>query len=151
MAGFVAEVVSCSLWVPIDVAKERLQVRRGLMPKYHHFISHTALAHVSALMHTWVVSPWQVQSRLPDVSLHYKGGVDALRRILKTEGIRGNCLRFFDLYLHLFLYLYRYLIRIPIIMYIPFPFPFISLSLLYLCCVSVTFLTSPVFLLVRLP
>jgi hypothetical protein len=54
-AGFTAEAVSCLLWLPIDVVKERLQVQR-LTEGY---------------------------------AGNYKGNLDALRTIWRTEGFRG--------------------------------------------------------------
>jgi len=58
-AGLLAELASCTLWVPIDVVKERLQVQstlssHGLQPPYA-----------------------------------YSGNWDAVTTILRTEGLRG--------------------------------------------------------------
>ncbi|KPA86483.1 putative mitochondrial mitochondrial carrier protein (MCP3) [Leptomonas pyrrhocoris] len=53
VCGLAAETVSCVVWVPIDVAKERLQ------------------------------------SQPPTLRARYTGSVDALRRILTNEGLRG--------------------------------------------------------------
>jgi hypothetical protein len=53
MCGLGAEAVSCLVWVPIDVAKERLQ------------------------------------SQPPTLPARYASSVDALRRIMTNEGVRG--------------------------------------------------------------
>eukprot|EP00747_Dinoflagellata_sp_TGD_P085621 gnl/TRDRNA2_/TRDRNA2_162946_c1_seq5.p1 gnl/TRDRNA2_/TRDRNA2_162946_c1~~gnl/TRDRNA2_/TRDRNA2_162946_c1_seq5.p1 ORF type:complete len:276 (+),score=39.94 gnl/TRDRNA2_/TRDRNA2_162946_c1_seq5:47-829(+) len=59
-AGLVAEAVACIIFVPVDVIKERLQVQRAV----------TAEASASA----------------PPA---YKGSLDAVRVIGRTEGLRG--------------------------------------------------------------
>ena len=61
-AGMIAETVSCVLWVPIDVTKERLQIQE------------TRKGHdkCGARNHT-----------------NYRGSIDALRTIMRTEGLRG--------------------------------------------------------------
>jgi hypothetical protein len=72
-AGLLAEVVSCILWVPIDVVKERLQVQSTLSTL--HRIPNTGTS-ASILSQS-------------NQSLQYKGNLDAFATILRTEGVRG--------------------------------------------------------------
>mmetsp|Transcript_860 Transcript_860/g.1044 ORF Transcript_860/g.1044 Transcript_860/m.1044 type:complete len:330 (+) Transcript_860:85-1074(+) len=60
LSGLTAETVSCVLWVPIDVVKERMQIQRVPDPKS--------------------VKPG---------SLYYKNGYQAITHIIKTEGLAG--------------------------------------------------------------
>lgn len=62
VSGMVAETVSCVLWVPIDVIKERMQIQ-----KYR-------------------------QQAVPSGEkqlVYYRNGVDAMRKIVRNEGILG--------------------------------------------------------------
>ena len=54
-SGLTAEMISCVIWVPVDVIKERLQV----------------------------------QSQLPPHVPRYRGNIDALMTISRTEGLCG--------------------------------------------------------------
>ena len=54
-SGMIAEAACCSVFVPVDVIKERLQV----------------------------------QSNTHSSTTHYKGSLDALRTIVRSEGLRG--------------------------------------------------------------
>lgn len=60
MSGMLAETVSCIVYVPVDVVKERMQVQRK-----------ANIASTSSL------------------GYQYNGSWDALRQIARTEGIRG--------------------------------------------------------------
>jgi hypothetical protein len=60
-AGMLAETLSCIIFVPVDVMKERLQIQR---PSTEASANHPGLR-------------------------NYSGSVDALRTILKEEGVRG--------------------------------------------------------------
>ncbi|KAL3809982.1 hypothetical protein ACHAXA_007758 [Cyclostephanos tholiformis] len=62
MSGMLAEAVSCVVYVPVDVVKERMQVQRNL---------------------TDVTGHYRHQNH------QYNGSLDALRQILRTEGMRG--------------------------------------------------------------
>jgi len=55
LSGMIAETTACTVYVPVDVIKERLQV----------------------------------QQNVPSISFQYKGSYDALKQILKSEGLRG--------------------------------------------------------------
>ena len=65
-AGMLAETFSCVLWVPIDVTKERLQIQEGCVQQsqQHH-------------------------ERKSMTTTNYRGSYDALRTIVRTEGLRG--------------------------------------------------------------
>jgi hypothetical protein len=60
-SGMLAEAIACIVYVPVDVIKERLQVQRSI-----------TLAEGSVAG-----------------SNHYNGGMDALKKILRTEGLSG--------------------------------------------------------------
>lgn len=75
VAGFLAETVSCVIWVPFDVVKERLQVQ-------------------SLLKQPSTTPASSVAGPTPSVGssgggLMYRGSWDALRTIARTEGLRG--------------------------------------------------------------
>jgi hypothetical protein len=60
-SGMLAETVACIIYVPVDVVKERLQVQHSI----------------------------QGESLRTITTTHYSGSMDALKRILKTEGLKG--------------------------------------------------------------
>ena len=64
-AGMLAEIFSCVLWVPIDVTKERLQIQEGC------------------------VQQSQQHHERRGMTTNYRGSYDALRTIVRTEGLRG--------------------------------------------------------------
>ena len=64
-AGMLAETFSCVLWVPIDVTKERLQIQEGC------------------------VQQSQQHHERKSMTTNYRGSYDALRTIVRTEGLRG--------------------------------------------------------------
>jgi len=59
LSGMLAETVACTVYVPVDVIKERCQVQQN------------------------------ISSPPSSTSFNYKGSVDALKQILKSEGLRG--------------------------------------------------------------
>lgn len=61
VSGMAAETISCVLWVPIDVVKERLQTQQ----------------------------PARAGGALHAADAPYRGSVHALRTILASEGVRG--------------------------------------------------------------
>lgn len=65
-SGMFAEAVTCIIYVPVDVVKERMQVQR-----------------VESLSLNNIESPRKPQS------YQYKGSWDALQQIIRTEGMRG--------------------------------------------------------------
>jgi hypothetical protein len=90
-AGFFAETISCVLWVPIDVVKERLQVQNSphvhssrvdVQKQHKHTPSAPTLTspHVNASKHTPAAAP---------PVYHYRGGLHALRSIVAADGVRG--------------------------------------------------------------
>lgn len=64
-SGMLAEAVTCIIYVPVDVVKERMQVqsRESLIPNNDSL-------------------------RKPQ-SYHYNGSLDALKQIIRTEGMQG--------------------------------------------------------------
>lgn len=62
VSGMVAETISCVFWVPIDVIKERMQIQR---------------------------SPASLHQPTPAQQVYYTSANDAIRKILKGEGVRG--------------------------------------------------------------
>ena len=64
--GMIAEVMSCILFVPVDVVKERLQVARSTIAKGAVENFSTSSAHG-----------------------HYRGSAHALRTIIAEEGLRS--------------------------------------------------------------
>lgn len=61
-SGLLAECISCILWVPIDVVKERLQTQSNL----------------------------QYNARLKNIHINtYNGNINAIKQILQQEGIYG--------------------------------------------------------------
>ena len=61
MSGMLAETICCIIYVPVDVVKERMQVQQQQKHKQVKNASDT----------------------------YYRGSLDALQKILKTEGLRG--------------------------------------------------------------
>ncbi len=74
-SGIIAETFSCILWLPIDVVKERLQV---------YIYNKFAQGMFGKLIKPFI---FQVQTSLKMYS--YKNTGDAIRTILKFEGVRG--------------------------------------------------------------
>jgi len=66
-SGMLAEAFACIIYVPVDVVKERMQVQQNL----HN------------------VSSSNISSQGAAQNYKYKGSWDALRRIIRTEGMRG--------------------------------------------------------------
>ena len=64
MSGIIAEAFSCVLWVPIDVTKERLQVQES-------------------------TNIDRGTSKIGSQQPAYRGSVDAISRIMRTEGLSG--------------------------------------------------------------
>ena len=64
-SGMFAEAVACTIYVPVDVVKERMQVQR-----------------IESLSLNNIESPRKTQS------YQYKGSLDALQQIIRTEGMR---------------------------------------------------------------
>lgn len=58
-SGMLAETLACIIYVPVDVVKERLQVQHSIQGESLH------------------------------TTHYYSGSMDALKRILKTEGLKG--------------------------------------------------------------
>jgi hypothetical protein len=82
LSGLLAECASCVLWVPIDVVKERLQVQEQL--KEMMMASKPPSSGPSGLPSATAAS----SSRHPPALL-YRGNLDAIRTIARTEGLRG--------------------------------------------------------------
>lgn len=68
-SGMIAEIACCTVFVPVDVIKERLQIQ-SVIP--------TTAEYLSSLPS----SPEQTKMR-------YRGSYDALRTIVRSEGLRG--------------------------------------------------------------
>ena len=64
-AGMIAETVACIIYVPVDVIKERLQVQMGKNNNHAKSIGHSREHY------------------------QYNGSLDALKNILRTEGLTG--------------------------------------------------------------
>mgnify|MGYP001124740864 CR=1 FL=1 len=86
-AGLLAEAVSCVVWLPIDVVKERLQVQSLAPPAVTAAAAAAAPATASA-SGTAVVTGSATGSAAPQ-PLQYRGTWDALRRIAREDGLRG--------------------------------------------------------------
>jgi hypothetical protein len=71
-AGMVAEAFSCILWVPIDVIKERMQIQRR---------PGGPLADTTG--------PASARRDAPSSGTYYKNTADAVRQILRSEGVAG--------------------------------------------------------------
>ena len=68
-SGMIAEIACCTVFVPVDVIKERLQIQ-SVIPTTAEFSSSSSS------------SPEQTKIR-------YRGSYDALRTIVRSEGLRG--------------------------------------------------------------
>lgn len=68
VAGMTAEIVSCLLWLPIDITKERLQVNLAIIRYNKYYFD-------------------KVQTNLK--TYYYKNSIDAAKQIIKTDGILG--------------------------------------------------------------
>lgn len=66
VGGMIAEAISCSVFVPVDVIKERLQVQTSFSQP----------------------SPSSSSSKSPSIAV-YNSSYDAFRTIARTEGFRG--------------------------------------------------------------
>lgn len=68
-SGMIAEVACCTVFVPVDVVKERLQIQS-----------------VIPTTPTYSSSP---SSPAEQTKMKYRGSYDALRTIVRSEGLRG--------------------------------------------------------------
>ena len=65
-AGMLAEVVACIIYVPVDVVKERMQVQQRVRQASNNNLSQSVL-----------------------YNYQYKSSLDAIQKIIKTEGFHG--------------------------------------------------------------
>lgn len=102
-SGLVAEAAACVLWVPVDVVKERLQVQhqlRELMAA--NATAHANRATAAAAAAATATSALPVGAALPSSlgpllpsaapmppAQLYRGNLDAIATIARTEGIKG--------------------------------------------------------------
>ncbi|CAD7947167.1 unnamed protein product [Amoebophrya sp. A120] len=73
LAGLGAEAISCILWCPVDVVKERLQVQQSLRE-------------VEKLRQSTMLPAERPHK---NKTFYYNNACDAVRKILQTEGVRG--------------------------------------------------------------
>jgi hypothetical protein len=101
-SGFLAETLSCILWVPIDVVKERLQVQSLLLESRQNIHTTGAAATPAVTVATAAASASPSATPRPTVAssttasttqtpkgLIYRGNWHALVTIARHEGLRG--------------------------------------------------------------
>jgi hypothetical protein len=81
MSGMIAEAISCIVFVPVDVIKERLQVQSTNNVFSNHFPSSSSLSSSS----TATISSSAPSSKFK----YYANSFDALKTILREEGLTG--------------------------------------------------------------
>jgi hypothetical protein len=92
VGGMLAELVSCLIWVPVDVVKERMQIQvfdpaRASARASASFLAATPTPATAAPQTPSSQSP--APQTLHARSPFYKDGADAVRKILRSEGVAG--------------------------------------------------------------
>lgn len=94
-SGLLAEAAACVLWVPVDVVKERLQVQQQLREMISRGgATKAATAAAAAAAAASAPLPSSLGPLLPSAAptppaALYRGNLDAILTIARTEGVRG--------------------------------------------------------------
>ena len=96
IAGPAAQLSGSLLWVPMDVVKERMQIQRNITHTINSSNSHTTSSSTSTHSHTLPASSSSSSSASSSRSspsthgsVHFASSLDAVKVILRVEGIRG--------------------------------------------------------------
>ena len=85
-SGLLAECVSCVLWVPIDVVKERLQVQANILEAAAAKAAAQAATSTATTTATAATMHGAAAGTAVPSGVLYQGNIDAIRKIWAKEG-----------------------------------------------------------------